>query len=245
VIHAIHTAYIEAGARIISTNTFGGSRLKLESYGIGDRARELNSAGVAIARQAAGDDNFVAASVGPTGKFLEPLGDLTFEEAADIFAEQALAQAAAGADAILMETFSAIEEAKAALAGALRTGLPCLCTMAFDTGGRTMMGVDPVAAAQELSKAGAAGVGANCGVGPAEMLEVVRRMRDATDVIVVAQPNAGLPKIVEGQTVYDSTPAEMGYYAVQFAKLGVNIIGACCGSTPEHIRAMAENLGKL
>ena len=244
VIHAVHEAYIEAGSRIISTNTFGANRLKLESYGIAERMRELNSAGVTIAREVAGPENFVAGSIGPTGKFLEPLGDLAFEEAAEAFAEQALAQAQAGADVILMETFSDLEEARAALAGTLRSGIPCFCTMAFDTGGRTMMGVDPVTAAVELSRAGASGVGANCGIGPAETLDTIRRMREAASGILIAQPNAGLPKLVEGRTVYDSTPEEMAAYAIKFAELGVNIIGACCGSAPAHIRAMAASLQK-
>jgi len=244
-IRAVHSAYVEAGARIMTTNTFGANRLKLDSYGIGDRVRELNAAGVAIAREVAGSDCFVAASVGPTGKLLEPLGDLTFEEAADVFAEQALAQAEAGADVILMETFADLAEARAALAGALRTGVPCFCTMAFDTGGRTMMGVDPVTAAAELSQAGAAGVGANCGVGPAQTLEVVGRIRSAAPAIVIAQPNAGVPRLVEGRTIYDSTPQEMAAYAVRFAQAGANIIGGCCGSTPEHIRAMGKALSSM
>lgn len=238
-VRAVHAAYIEAGSRMISTNTFGGSRLKLAAYGLADRAAELNTAGAAIAREAAGADNFVAGSVGPTGEFLEPLGDLAFEEAADIFAEQAQALASGGADIILLETFSDLQEAKAALEGALRSGLPCFCTFAFDTGGRTMMGLGPVEAAVELSNAGAAGVGANCGVGPKQTLDTIAQIRNATRGIVIAQPNAGLPKVVQGRTTYDSTPEEMADFAIKSAQLGVNIIGACCGSTPQHIRAMA------
>lgn len=238
----IHMAYIEAGSQLISTNTFGGNRFKLSAYGLGDRTHELNAAGIAIAREAASDRAFVIGSIGPTGRFLEPLGDLPVGDAVSAFEEQAAAMAEAGADVILMETFTDLDEAKAALAGALKSGLPCLCTMTFDSGGRTMMGVDPATAAVELTEAGASGVGANCGLGPAGMLEVVRRIREVTRALVIAQPNAGLPKIVESRTVYDSTPAEMADYALKFAALGVNIIGGCCGSTPEHILAMAAAL---
>lgn len=238
-IRAVHAAYIEAGSRIIGTNTFGGSRIKLAAYGLADRVAELNSAGANIAREAAGANNFVAGSIGPTGDFLEPLGDLSFDTAADVFAEQSEALASGGADVILLETFSDLQEAKAALAGALRTGLPVFCTFAFDTGGRTMMGLDPLKAAAEMSKAGASGVGANCGVGPDQTLEVISQIRNATLGIVIAQPNAGLPRIVEGRTTYDSTPQEMADFAAKSARLGINIIGGCCGSTPQHIRAMA------
>lgn len=238
-VRAVHAAYIEAGSRMIGTNTFGGSRLKLAAYGLADRVAELNSAGAAIAREAAGADNSVAGSMGPTGEFLEPLGDLSFEDAADIFAEQAQALASGGADVILLETFSGLEEAKAALAGALRSGLPCFCTFAFDTGGRTMMGLDPVKAATEMSSAGASGVGANCGVGPEQTLDIIAQIRNAAPGIVIAQPNAGLPKIIDGRTTYDSASEEMAEFATKSAQLGANIIGGCCGSAPEHIRAMA------
>ena len=241
-VREVHAAYIDAGSCMISTNTFGGSRLKLESYGLAVRVRELNRAGSAIAREVAGSDHFVAGSVGPTGKFLEPLGELAFDEAAKAFEQQCSALAEGGADVILLETFSDLEEARAAVTGALRSGLPVFCTMAFDTGGRTMMGVDPRSAALRLTELGAFGVGANCGVGPRETLDIVRQIRAATEGIVIAQPNAGLPRVVEGRTVYDSTPEEMAKYAVEFANLGVNVIGGCCGSTPDHIRAMGAAL---
>lgn len=243
-VRAVHEAYIKAGSRMIGTNTFGGNRAKLNAYGLADRVAELNRAGATLAREAAGPHNFVAASIGPTGKFLEPLGDMKFDEAADIFAEQARAQAEGGADVILMETFSDLGEIKAALMGALSTGLPCICSMAFDTGGRTMMGVDPVTAAVGLIGAGASGVGANCGLGPSETLDIIRQMRDVVPGIIIAQPNAGLPQVVGGGTTYNSTPEEMAFYAAKFAEMGVNIIGGCCGTTPDHIRAIAAAIRK-
>lgn len=236
------TAYVEAGSDVISTNTFGGTRIKLACYGLENRAAELNAAGVSLARHAAGDECFVMASLGPTGQFLEPLGNLRFADVSDAFAEAAGAQASAGADAILLETFSDLDELKAALEGARRSGLPCLCTMAFDTGGRTMMGVRPSSAASELTSAGADGVGANCGVGPEGMLQVISEIRASTDIPVIAQPNAGLPKVMGGQVVYDATPAELAGFAVECARLGVNVVGACCGSTPDHIREMKKRL---
>ena len=241
-VKAVHLAYLDAGSTIISTNTFGGNGIKLQAYGLSGRVHELNKAGAALARVAAGPVRFVAASVGPTGKFLEPLGEMTPEECADVFEQQARALADGGADVILLETFSDLDECRAALAGALRAGILCFCTLAFDTGGRTMMGVDPETAAVQLTDAGAAGVGANCGVGPADTLDVVRKMREVVSAIVIAQPNAGVPQISGGRTVYDSTPEEMAAYAVRFAQLGVNIVGGCCGSTPAHIRAMSEAL---
>lgn len=243
-VRRVHAAYVAAGSQMISTNTFGGSRLKLAAYGLEHRVSDLNSAGVRLAKEIAGSDHLVVASIGPTGKFLEPLGDLTFEEAVRVFAEQASAQAEAGADALLMETFSDLQELKSALAGGIMTGLPCICTMAFDTGGRTMMGIDPVSAAKGLAEAGASVVGANCGIGPGGMIEVIRQMREATDLPVMAQPNAGVPRIVGGNVVFDATPEDLGKFARQCKAIGVNLIGGCCGSTPTHIRAMADALAE-
>lgn len=245
VVKAIHAAYVAAGSDVICTNTFGGNRFKLDSLGLAYLMRELNEAGIRLAREVAGDECFVAASIGPSGKFIEPLGDLSFDDAVEGFAEQAAVAAEAGADVILLETFSALEEIKAALIGSLKTGLPCFCTMAFDSGGRTMMGVSPAVAARELSDAGASGVGANCGVGPVDTLDVIRQMRSETSKLIVVQPNAGLPKIIDDRTIYDSTPDDMALFAEQAAALGANVIGGCCGTTPDHIRRMAKSLSKL
>lgn len=241
-VYAVHKAYVEAGSLMLGTNTFGGNRIKLASYKLENRVRELNVAGASVAREAAGSDAIVAASIGPTGKLLEPLGDLSADEAEDAFAEQALALAEGGAGVILMESFSDLTEIMAALSGALKTGLPCFCTMTFDSGGRTIMGIDPVTAANTLSEGGASGVGANCGLGPDGTLEIVRQIRQSTDRLVISQPNAGLPKVVGWRTIYDSTPEDMAKYATLFAEIGTNIIGGCCGTTPEHIKAMKYSL---
>lgn len=243
-VRAIHFAYLQAGSHIISTNTFGANRIKLANYGLSDRVGELNYAGVANAREVAGSEYFVAASVGPTGRLLAPLGDLSLEEAIEVFTEQATAQAEAGADIILVETFSDLEEAKAALIGAIQTGIPCFCTMTFDTGGRTIMGVDPVTATRQLEMWGASGVGANCGVGPEDTIETIRLIKEVASGIVIAQPNAGIP-VMSGETSqYTISPNDMAEYAVRLMEAGANIIGGCCGSTPEHIRAMAIALQK-
>jgi len=245
VVRAIYEAYIAAGSEVISTNTFGCNRIKLRTYGLENRAVEINSASVRIAKGVAGEQAYVMGSIGPTGHFLEPYGDLTFDDAISVFHEQALAMAQAGADVILLETFSDILEVKAGLAAALKTGIPCFCTMAFDSSGRTMMGVSPARAATELTEAGATGVGANCGTGPTEMLDIVRQMRAVTKAILIAQPNAGVPRIDKGQVIYDVSPEEMAEYAQKFVDAGVNIIGACCGSTPEHIKAIRKALAVL
>jgi len=236
---SIHRAYREAGCDILQTNTFGGSRIKLAKYGLEGRMAELNRAGAALARQIAGEDLYVAASMGPTGEFIEPLGDLSFDAAVEIFREQALALAEGGADVLLFETFSDLQELQAGIEGASATGLPVMCTMAFDTGGKTMMGVSPADFAWMLAPRVAA-VGANCGGGPEEMLPIVTEMMSTTESALIAQPNAGIPQLVEGRTVFPATPATMAVYAERFARLGVRIIVGCCGTTPEHLRAIAQ-----
>jgi 5-methyltetrahydrofolate--homocysteine methyltransferase len=243
-IRALHRRYVEAGSNLILTNTFGGSRPRLEMEGLGDRVYEINLAAARLAREVAGDDVLVLGDLGPTGQLMQPMGALTYEAAVAAFAEQAAALAEGGADAILIETMSDLDEAKAAVEGARRAAdLPILATMSFDTHGRTMMGVRPAQAAQELWAMGVAAVGANCGRTLSENLEAIRQMREALpEATLMAKPNAGLPRMEGVDSIYDVTPETMADYARRFAALDVKIFGGCCGSTPEHIRAVARAL---
>lgn len=243
-IRALHQAYVEAGADLILSNTFGGSRLRLEKAGLGGRVREINLAAVRLARDVAGAKVLVLGNIGPTGRMLKPLGDLAIEEARASFAEQAAALAEGEVDAIIIETMSDLAEALAAVEGAKQaTNLPILASMSFDTHGRTMMGVKPEDAAVKLWGLGVDVVGANCGRSLTETLEAIRKMRNAVPkATLIAKPNAGLPHEKNGESIYDVTPDVMAEYALKFVAHGVRIFGGCCGSTPEHIRAIAVAL---
>ncbi|MHB1414998.1 MAG: homocysteine S-methyltransferase family protein [Chloroflexota bacterium] len=244
---SVHRAYVEAGADIIITNTFGGNRIKLGRAGLADIAPAANKAAVEIARRAVGGRAFVAGDIGPTGELLEPFGTLSEEEAVDAFAAQAAALAEAGVDLFMIETMSDLSEAKAAVAGVRRVSdLPLFCTMTFDTGGRTMMGVSPSQAAETLSGLQVDGFGANCGQGPDEMEKVVAEMlRTRPAAVVVAQPNAGVPSLEGDKVVYSADAETMARYAKRYAELGVRVVGSCCGSTPEHTAAIARALASF
>ncbi len=241
----LHRAYLEAGSQIILTNSFGGSRFRLGKKGLEDKVREVNRAAAALAKEAAGQTAFVAGSMGPTGELMKPMGTLSYEAAVEAFAEQAGALAEGGADAILVETMSDLNEAKAAIEGAKQvTDLPILCTMSFDTRQHTMMGVSPRQAIEELWPLGLLAIGGNCGRTLDDMEEVLRQMRAAVpEATLMAKPNAGLPRLVDGRAVYDVTPQVMAEYALRYVELGARIVGGCCGSTPAHIKAMAAALG--
>ena len=249
VIRGVHQAYRGAGSRILLTNTFGGNRFRLGLHGLESRVAELNEAAARLAGEVArapGAPAVVAGDIGPSGGILAPLGDLAREDAVDGFAEQAAALHAGGVDVFWIETMSALEEVEAALDGVRQVapGVPVVVTMSFDTHGHTMMGVSPERAAKELTALGAAAVGGNCGLGPAELLPAMVAMRAATpDAVLVAKPNAGLPELQDGRAVYRGSPAEMADYARRLVTAGVRIVGGCCGSTPAHLRAMADALG--
>lgn len=242
-VRAIHAAYVAARADIIETNSFGGSRLKLAKAGLPEKAWEANFAAARLAREVAGDGVLVAGSIGPLGEFLEPLGDLAYADAVSAFREQAEALAEGGADLFMVETMYDLSEARAAVEAAATTGKPVVATMSFDSGLRTMMGVSAESALAGLREAGAVLVGANCGVGPEEMLQVIQRMHRADAAVgLAAQPNAGVPAATADGLSYSVGPEEMAGFAKAFMESGVRILGSCCGSSPEHTRALVKAL---
>jgi 5-methyltetrahydrofolate--homocysteine methyltransferase len=244
VVAGVHREYIEAGADIIVTNTFGGNREKLSHYGLEGKLREINAAAVAIARSVAGDGAYVGGSIGPTGKFVEPVGDLTFDEMKDIFSEQAQALIGAGADLITFETFLDIKEIRAGVIAVreISPDIPVVAQLTFDDNGRSVLGTPPEAAAITLEAAGADIVGSNCGLGVDGIYQILAAMRRVTRLPLISQANAGLPLLRDGKTVFPATPEEMTAYHDRLLQLGGRIIGGCCGTTPAHIRAMREAL---
>jgi 5-methyltetrahydrofolate--homocysteine methyltransferase len=250
---AIQRRYAEAGSECILTNTFGGSRIMLNRHGNADNVVAINRAGVAIAREAfAGRDGYVIGDIGPFGGLMEPYGEFTEGQVRDAFNEQARALVDAGADAIIIETQTSLEELGLGIQAAKEAGAPCVIgSMAYDvtldgSTFRTMMGIDPERAAQFMIEHGADIVALNCGTGMdmERARQAIQRYRHATDRPVMAQPNAGQPKLVDMKVVYDETPEEMVCGVVPLLEAGANIIGACCGSTPDHIRAFRQAINK-
>ena len=244
VVRESHQAYARAGARILTTNTFGGSRPRLQMHGLEDRVHEINKAAAAVARQVADEHGIlVAGDLGPTGELLAPLGTMDGAEAEEIFAEQLRGLRDGGIDVVLIETMSDLAEVEAAVraAGAVVPDLPIIATLSFDTNLRSMMGVRPAQAVTSLAALGVDAVGANCGRGPEEMEAIAAEMVGARPegVLIVAQSNAGLPQVVGDHFEYDKTPTDLAEHAKVLRSLGVDLIGACCGSTPEHISAMS------
>ena len=240
--------YFEAGSDIVLTNSFGGNNFMLQKYGYGDRVEELNrlAAEHAVINRPKG--RFVLGSVGPTGEFVAPLGSVSAEAMLESFAEQIAGLVSGGVDGVNIETMTALEEAKLAVSAARNhSNLTVMTTMTFDKGPRglfTMMGVTPERAAKELLDAGSHVVGSNCGNGIEVMIEVARQMRQATDAPVLIHSNAGIPIIRKGQIVYPETPEFMADRFLELADLGINVIGGCCGTTPEHIKAINDKFGR-
>jgi 5-methyltetrahydrofolate--homocysteine methyltransferase len=247
VIAAIHEAYAEAGARILTTNTFGGTRPRLAMHGLADRVHELNRAGAEIATAVARRHGvLVAGDLGPTGELLAPLGTMDHDAARALFEEQLGGLRDGGIDVVLVETMSDLGEVTAAVEAARHVvpEVPVIATLSFDTNLRTMMGVRPGDAVDVLAEAGVDAVGANCGRGPDEMEAIAEQLARARagGLLLVAQPNAGLPQLVGDRFVYDASPDELADHARALRDLGVDLVGACCGSTPGHIAAMSRAL---
>ncbi len=237
-------AYFDAGSDIVLTNSFGGTKHRLQHYDAADRVTELNELAAEHAKSQAGPGQFVAGSVGPTGEFIEPLGLLSESAMYDSFAEQITALEAGGADAVMIETQMVLDEAQIAIKAARdNTDLVVMSTMVFDKGPRgffTMWGTSPEQAVEGLEAAGADVVGSNCGNGIDKMVEIATAMRDVTDKYLVIQSNAGIPVYKAGEIIYPETPEYMVERYKLLAEIPVNILGGCCGTTPEHIRQLAE-----
>ncbi|MFW6387535.1 MAG: homocysteine S-methyltransferase family protein, partial [Thermodesulfobacteriota bacterium] len=246
VVEGVHREYAEAGAQVIVTNTFGGNRTKLVHYGLEGKVHQINTRAIELARSGGGDDVFVLGSIGPSGRFLEPVGDAGFDEMVEVFAEQVRAFVEAGADGISCETFLDIRELKAAVMACREySDLPIVAMMTFDDEGRTVLGTSPEAAAVTLDALQVDVIGSNCGLGIEGMYEVLCQMRTCTSRPLIAQANAGLPVLRDGETVFPATPEEMTLYHERLIELGVRIIGGCCGTTPEHIRVMRAALDTM
>jgi 5-methyltetrahydrofolate--homocysteine methyltransferase len=242
----LQRSFIEAGADIILTNSFGGNRHRLKLHQAEHRVAELNETAARLARAEADRVDrivLVAGSIGPTGEILEPLGPLSAAEARDSFAEQAAALARGGVDILWIETMSSAEETEAAIGGARGTGLPIVTTLSFDTNGRTMMGLTPAELAGLSRRHHLAACGSNCGVGAAELVASIVNLAVADpSAILVAKANCGIPQYVDGEIRFNGTPQLMAEYARLAFDAGARIIGGCCGTTPEHLRAMRETL---
>ncbi len=243
----LHRRFIDAGADILLTNSFGGTRHRLKLHRAEGRVAELNEAAARLARAEADRADrvvLVGGSMGPTGEILEPLGPLSKDAAREAFAEQAAALARGGADILWIETMSSTDETEAAIEGAQRTGLPVVTTLSFDTNGRTMMGIAPADLAGLCRQHHLAACGSNCGVGAAELVASIVNLAAAADpsAILVAKANCGIPQYVDGAIRFDGTPELMAEYARLALDAGARIIGGCCGTTPEHLRAMRAAL---
>lgn len=246
VVKGMARAYFEAGSDMVLTNSFGGNRYMLSKYGYGDRVGELNRLAAQHARSQAPPGRYVFGSVGPTGEFLEPLGEVTEAEMLDVFVEQITALNEGGVDGVVVETMTALEEATLAIKAARQVGgLVVMATMTFDKGPRgffTMMGVTPGQAVTEMEKAGADIVGSNCGSGIQGMVELAKQLRQATDGYLLIHANAGIPAIKGGEIVYPESPDFMVEGFKKLAEMGVNILSGCCGTNPDHIRALSKAL---
>ena len=245
IVERVHREYIEAGSEIIETNTFSANRFRLSQYHLEDKVREINLKGVEIARRAAGEDVYVAGAVGPVGRLLEPVGKIRRQEARNAFKEQIAALLEGGVDLLILETFVSIQELDEAIQAAKElTDLPIIAQKAFAEDGAILSGTFPIEVVEHIIQQGVDVVGANCTVGPQRMFSIIRNMHK-DGVILSAQPAAGIPTLLDGRSIYHTTPEYLASYAKELVESGVTIIGACCGSTPAHIAAMAKAIRGL
>jgi len=239
----IQREYIDAGSDVIYTFSLGGTRTKLDEFGYGDKTVEINRHLAQLSQEAAAGKAFVAGDIGPTGSFIEPLGDLGFEECVNIYKEQVHGLLEGGVDLFIIETMMDIQEARAALLAVKEScDLPVCVTMTFDESQRTLTGTDPITALITLQSLGADAVGCNCSTGPAQMIDIIRIMKPYARVPLIAKPNAGIPRLINGKTVFDMEAEEFGKYTGSFVEAGVNLIGGCCGTSPEYIRYLYRGL---
>ena len=244
-IRGIHHEYLQAGAEIIETNTFGGNSFRLGRHSLADKVRDVNRAGVRLAREAAKSfDVWVAGSVGPLGTRIEPLGKTSFQEAREAFRQQIETLVEGGVDLLILETFGYLEEIHQAMLAArdVSKTLPLVAQVTIDEDGNCLDGSDPQTFVSRLEEWGADVIGCNCSVGPVAMLDAMEKVRAATSLPLAAQPNAGIPRSVEGRNIYLCSPEYMASYARKFVAAGVRLVGGCCGTTPEHIRVMKSAL---
>ncbi len=239
----IHKAYVHAKADIIETNTYGANRIKLKAHGFEEQVGLINRRGAELARQAAGPEIFVAGSMGPTGMRIAPIGTLAQDQVLDLYREQAQGLVEGGVDLFILETFSDLNEIALAVRGVRQIStLPIIAQMTYTEEGKTTLGVEPETVVELLLAEGASVIGANCSVGPQAMLEVIARLAKAGAPYISAQPNAGNPRVYEGRVLYMSTPEYHAEFARRFITAGANIVGGCCGTTPEHIKAIAASV---
>ncbi len=242
----IHQEYVRAGAEIIETNTYGATRHKLQLFGLENKLREINIAAARIARKAASDKVFVAGAIGPLGLRIEPYGPTSYDEAKEMFREQAEALLEAGVDLFVIETFSDLSEIQQAIKAVRELcDLPIVAQMTIQTDGKTLFGADAKLIARKLEEFGADVIGLNCGVGPTHILSAIEQMRQVTEKKLSAQPNAGLPRDIQGRQFYMCSPEYMSKFAKRFIKAGASFIGGCCGTTPKHIKMICDVVRSL